>query len=301
MSETAKINIQGKEAELPIVVGSENEIGLDISKLRAETGTVTLDFGYKNTGSTSSNITYLDGEAGILRHRGYSIEELADKAEFLEVAYLLINGELPNEEQYEKWDTEITRHTLVNGDLKNIFDAWPTGSHPMGQLIAMISSLSSFYPESLNPNSGDEARMRTITRLLAKMPTICAMISKKRIGHPLIYPQNSLGYVENYLNMTFKHVTEDYHIDPVLVSAMNKLMILHADHEQNCSASTVRLVGSSHANLYASISAGIASLWGPLHGGANQKVIEMLEAIHADGGDAQNLLIKQKIKAIHLD
>lgn len=297
MSETAKINIQGKEAELPIVVGSENEIGLDISKLRAETGAVTLDFGYKNTGSTSSNITYLDGEAGILRHRGYSIEELADKAEFLEVAYLLINGELPNEEQYEKWDTEITRHTLVNGDLKNIFDAWPTGSHPMGQLIAMISSLSSFYPESLNPNSGDEARMRTITRLLAKMPTICAMISKKRIGHPLIYPQNSLGYVENYLNMTFKHVTEDYHIDPVLVSAMNKLMILHADHEQNCSASTVRLVGSSHANLYASISAGIASLWGPLHGGANQKVIEMLEAIHTDGGDAQKFIDKAKDKS----
>lgn len=297
MSESAKINIQGKEAELPIVVGSENEIGLDISKLRAETGAVTLDFGYKNTGSTSSNITYLDGEAGILRHRGYSIEELADKAEFLEVAYLLINGELPNKEQYEKWDTEITRHTLVNGDLKNIFDAWPTGSHPMGQLIAMISSLSSFYPDSLNPNSGDEARMRTITRLLAKMPTICAMISKKRIGHPLIYPQNNLGYVENYLNMTFKHVTEDYHIDPVLVSAMNKLMILHADHEQNCSASTVRLVGSSHANLYASISAGIASLWGPLHGGANQKVIEMLEAIHADGGDAQKFIDKAKDKS----
>lgn len=297
MSESAKINIQGKEAELPIVVGSENEIGLDISKLRAETGAVTLDFGYKNTGSTSSNITYLDGEAGILRHRGYSIEELADKAEFLEVAYLLINGELPNEKQYDKWDTEITRHTLVNGDLKNIFDAWPTGSHPMGQLIAMISSLSSFYPDSLNPNSGDEARMRTITRLLAKMPTICAMISKKRIGHPLIYPQNNLGYVENYLNMTFKHVTEDYHIDPVLVSAMNKLMILHADHEQNCSASTVRLVGSSHANLYASISAGIASLWGPLHGGANQKVIEMLEAIHADGGDAQKFIDKAKDKS----
>ena len=297
MSETAKINIQGKETELPLIVGSENEVGIDISKLRAETGAVTLDFGYKNTGSTSSNITYLDGEAGILRHRGYAIEELAEKADFLEVAYLLINGELPNEEQYEKWDTEITRHTLVNGDLKNIFDAWPTGSHPMGQLIAMISSLSSFYPESLNPNSGDKARMRTITRLLAKMPTICAMISKKRIGHPLIYPQNSLGYVENYLNMTFKHVTEDYHIDPVLVSAMNKLMILHADHEQNCSASTVRLVGSSHANLYASISAGIASLWGPLHGGANQKVIEMLEAIHADGGDAQKYIDKAKDKS----
>ena len=297
MSETAKINIQRKETELPLIVGSENEVGIDISKLRAETGAVTLDFGYKNTGSTSSNITYLDGEAGILRHRGYAIEELAEKADFLEVAYLLINGELPNEEEYEKWDTEITRHTLVNGDIQNIFDAWPTGSHPMGQLIAMISSLSSFYPESLDPNSGDDARMRTITRLLAKMPTICAMISKNRIGHPLVYPQNNLNYVENYLNMTFKHVTEDYHIDPVLVSAMNKLMILHADHEQNCSASTVRLVGSSHANLYASISAGIASLWGPLHGGANQKVIEMLEAIHADGGDAQKFIDKAKDKS----
>jgi citrate synthase len=297
MSETAKINILGKETELPLIVGSENELGIDISKLRAETGAVTLDFGYKNTGSTSSNITYLDGEAGILRHRGYSIEELAEKADFLEVAYLLINGELPNEEEYEKWNTEITYHTLVNGDIQNIFDAWPTGSHPMGQLIAMISSLSSFYPESLDPNSGDEARMRTITRLLAKMPTICAMISKNRIGHPLVYPQNNLNYVENYLNMTFKHVTEDYHIDPVLVSAMNKLMILHADHEQNCSASTVRLVGSSHANLYASISAGIAALWGPLHGGANQKVIEMLEAIHADGGDAQKYIDKAKDKS----
>jgi len=297
MSETAKINIHGKETELPLIVGSENELGIDISKLRAETGAVTLDFGYKNTGSTSSNITYLDGEAGILRHRGYSIEELAEKADFLEVAYLLINGELPNEEEYEKWNTEITYHTLVNGDIQNIFDAWPTGSHPMGQLIAMISSLSSFYPESLDPNSGDEARMRTITRLLAKMPTICAMISKNRIGHPLVYPQNNLNYVENYLNMTFKHVTEDYHIDPVLVSAMNKLMILHADHEQNCSASTVRLVGSSHANLYVSISAGIAALWGPLHGGANQKVIEMLEAIHADGGDAQKYIDKAKDKS----
>ena len=199
MSETAKINIQGKETELPIVIGTEKEIGIDISKLRAETKAVTLDYGFKNTGSTSSSITYLDGEAGILRHRGYSIEELADKADFLEVAYLLINGELPTKEEYANWDNEIRRHTLVNGDIQNIFDAWPTGSHPMGQLIAMISSLSSFYPESLDPNLGDEARMRTITRLLAKMPTICAMISKNRIGHPLIYPQNSLNYVEEPL------------------------------------------------------------------------------------------------------
>lgn len=296
MSESAKINIQGKEAELPIIIGTENEVGVDISKLRAETGAVTVDFGFKNTGSTTSGITYLDGEQGILRHRGYSIEDLADKAEFLEVAYLLINGELPTAEEYAAWDHDIRHHTLVNGDMENIFKSWPTGSHPMGQLIAMISSLSSFYPESLNPNSTEEEKMRTIKRLLAKMPTICAMISKKRLGHPLIYPQNSLNYVENYLNMTFKNVSEDYEIDPVLVRAMNKLMILHADHEQNCSTSTVRIVGSSHSNLYASIGAGIAALWGPLHGGANQKVIEMLEAIKADGGNAQKYIEKAKDK-----
>lgn len=296
MSETAKINIQGKELELPLIIGTENEVGIDISNLRGSTQAVTLDVGYKNTGSTTSDITFLDGEKGVLRHRGYAIEELAEKADFLEVAYLLIHGELPTKEEFDKWDDDIRHHTLVNGDIENIFKAWPTGSHPMGQLIAMISSLSSFYPESLNPNLGEEGRSRTIRRLLAKMPTICAMIHKNRIGHPLIYPQNNLNYVENYLNMTFKNVTEDYELDPVIVSAMNKLMILHADHEQNCSASTVRLVGSSHANLYASISAGIAALWGPLHGGANQKVIEMLEAIKADGGNAQKYIDKAKDK-----
>jgi citrate synthase len=296
MSETAKIIIQGKETELPILIGTENEVGVDISSLRNSTGAVTLDFGYKNTGSTTSAITFLDGEKGILRHRGYSIEELAEKADFLEVAYLLINGELPNKTEFAAWDNDIRRHTLVNEDMENIFKAWPTGSHPMGQLIAMISSLSSFYPESLNPNSSEEEKMRSITRLLAKIPTICSMISKKRVGHPLVYPQNNLSYVENYLNMTFKHVTEDYELDPVLVDAMNKLLILHADHEQNCSASTVRLVGSSQSNIYASISAGIAALWGPLHGGANQKVIEMLEAIKADGGNAQKYIDKAKDK-----
>jgi citrate synthase len=293
---SVKLNIDGKELVLDTILGTENELGIDISKLRAETGAVTLDVGYKNTGSTTSAITFLDGEKGILKHRGYSIEELAEKADFLEVAYLLIIGELPNKTEFEQWNHDIKYHTLVNEDMENIFKAWPTGSHPMGQLIAMISSLSSFYPESLNPNLGEEDKMRTITRLIAKMPTICAMIQKKRLGHPIIYPKNSLSYVENYLNMTFKHVTEDYEIDPILVSAMNKLLILHADHEQNCSASTVRLVGSSHANLYASISAGIAALWGPLHGGANQKVIEMLEAIKADGGNAQKYIDKAKDK-----
>lgn len=293
---SVKLNIDGKELVLDTILGTENELGIDISKLRAETGAVTLDVGYKNTGSTTSAITFLDGEKGILKHRGYSIEELAEKADFLEVAYLLIKGELPNKVQFDQWNHDIKYHTLVNEDMENIFKAWPTGSHPMGQLIAMISSLSSFYPESLNPNLGEEDKMRTITRLIAKMPTIGAMIQKKRLGHPIIYPKNSLSYVENYLNMTFKHVTEDYEIDPILVSAMNKLLILHADHEQNCSASTVRLVGSSHANLYASISAGIAALWGPLHGAANQKVIEMLEAIKADGRNAQKYIDKAKDK-----
>lgn len=296
MSETAKITLDGKEVELPLIRGTEDEIGIDISKLRSQTGAVTLDVGYKNTGATISNITFLDGEAGRLSHRGYSIEDLAENASFLEVAYLLIYGELPNKSQYEDWDISIRRHTLVNEDMQNIFKAWPTGSHPMGQLIAMISSLSSFYPESLNPNFSDEQRDTTIRRLLAKMPTITAMIYKKSIGHPVIYPQNNLDYVSNFMNMTFKNVTEEYEMDPVVVDAMNKLLILHADHEQNCSASTVRIVGSSHANLYASISAGIAALWGPLHGGANQKVIEMLEGIKADGGNAQKYIEKAKDK-----
>lgn len=296
MSETARLSFNGKEVELPLIVGSENEVGIDISALRNTTGAITLDIGYKNTGSTTSAITYLDGEKGILRHRGYSIEDLAANASFLEVAYLLINGKLPNQQEYAEWDNNIRRHTLVNEDMQNIFKSWPTGSHPMGQLTAMITSLSSFYPSSLNPNRSSDAQARTILRLLAKMPTIVSMIYKKSIGHPVIYPNNKLDYVSNFMNMTFKHVTEDYEIDPVVKEAMNKLLILHADHEQNCSASTVRIVGSSHANLYACISAGIAALWGPLHGGANQKVIEMLNAIHNDGGNAEKYIAKAKDK-----
>lgn len=296
MSETAKISLQGKEIELPIITGTENEVAIDISDLRTKTGAITFDIGYKNTGAATSDITYLDGELGILRHRGYSIEELAEKATFLEVAYLLINGELPNPAQYADFDRNVRHHTLVNEDMKNIFEAWPTGSHPMGQLIAMISSLSSFYPESLEPEQNKEQKQLNIYRLLAKMPTICSMIYKKSLGHPFIYPQNKLDYVSNFLNMTFKHVTEDYDIDPVLVDALNKLLILHADHEQNCSTSTVRLVGSSHANLYASIGAGVAALWGPLHGGANQEVIEMLELIKKDGGNVEKWVEKAKDK-----
>ncbi len=296
MSDSARLLIDGNEIELPLLRGSEDETGIDISNLRSQSGAITLDIGFKNTGATTSSITFLDGEKGILRHRGYSIEDLTGKASFLEVAYLLIYGELPTKSEYEKFNTEVSRHTLVNEDMQNIFKSWPTGSHPMGQLIAMISSLSSFYPESLDPNQSTEARQLTIIRLLAKMPTICAMIYKKSIGHPVVYPNNSLDYVSNFLNMTFKHVTEDYEIDPIVVEAMDKLLILHADHEQNCSASTVRMVGSSHANLYASIGAGIAALWGPLHGGANQQVIEMLEAIKADGGDAAKYIDKAKDK-----
>lgn len=296
MTDTAKLIVNGQEVELPLIVGTKNEVGIDISKLRGATGAVTVDVGFKNTGSTTSDITFLNGEEGVLTHRGYSIEDLANNATFLEVAYLLIYGELPNKDEYEKWDDDIRHHTLVNEDMQNIFKAWPTGSHPMGQLIAMISSLSSFYPDSLDPNRPEDEQLRTIRRLLAKMPTLCAMIHKKSAGHPINYPNNNLDYVSNFLNMTFKHVTEDYELDPVVVDAMNKLLILHADHEQNCSASTVRLVGSSHSNVYASISAGVAALWGPLHGGANQKVIEMLEAIKADGGDASKFIAKAKDK-----
>ena len=296
MSGSAKITLDGKEYDLPVFTGTEGENAVDISKLRAQSGYVTLDTGYKNTGATTSEITFLDGEEGILRYRGYSIEDLTNKASFMEVCYLLFFGELPNKEQLTTFEDKISRHTLVHEDIKKIFDAYPTNSHPMGQLIAMVSSLSSFYPASLDPNRSDEAKQLTMYRLLAKIPTIVAMVHKKSIGHPIVYPDNSLDYVSNFLKMTFGNITEPYEVDPVVVSAMNKLLILHADHEQNCSTSTVRIVGSSQANLYAAISAGIAALWGPLHGGANQKVIEMLENIKADGGDTEKWINKAKDK-----
>jgi citrate synthase len=296
MSETAKLILEGKEYEFPVFTGTENEKAIDISKLRDQTGYVTLDTGYKNTGATTSKLTYLDGEEGILRHGGYSIEDLTNHASYMEVCYMLFNGELPNKEQLAGFESKISRHTLVHEDMKKIFDAYPTNSHPMGQLIAMVSSLSSFYPASLNPNRNDEAKRLTMFRMLAKMPTIVGMVYKKSIGHPIIYPNNNLDYVTNYLYMTFGNVTENFEVDPVIVEAMNKLLILHADHEQNCSTSTVRIVGSSQANLYAAISAGIAALWGPLHGGANQQVIEMLENIKADGGDTEKWINKAKDK-----
>jgi citrate synthase len=297
MSEIAKIIVEGKEYEFPVIVGTEGEKAIDISKLRDLTGHITLDIGFKNTGSTKSAITFLDGELGILHHRGYSIEDLAEHASFLEVSYLLLYGKLPNVTEFAEFENAISEHTLANEGLEAMFKAFPTGSHPMGQLSSMVAALGLYYPKALNPHRPEEAINRTIIRLMAKMPTICAMIYKKRNGHPTVYPKNSLDYVANYLNMTFGQVTmPEYEPDPVLVSAMNKLLILHADHEQNCSASTVRVVGSSQSNLYSSISAGISALWGPLHGGANQEVLEMLEQIQNDGGDVQKWINKAKDK-----
>lgn len=296
MSEIAKLELDGKTYEFPVIEGSENEKGIDISKLRATTGYITVDSGFKNTGSTKSAITYLDGENGVLRYRGYPIEQLAERASFLEVAFLLIYGELPTQAELDEFKSSITKHTLVHEDMKQFFEAYPAKAHPMGVLASMVCSLSTFYPESLDPNRGEEAKNLTIHRLIAKLPTLAAWSFKNAMRHPFMYPKNDLDYGENFLHMMFAMPTENYEPDPVVVSALNKLLILHADHEQNCSASTVRIVGSSHANLYASISAGITALWGPLHGGANQAVIEMLQKIADDGGDVDKWVAKAKDK-----
>jgi citrate synthase len=295
MAETAKLIIDGKEYEFPIIEGSENEKAIDISALRAKTGYITIDEGFKNTGSTTSDITFLDGEEGILRYRGYSIEELADNAEFLEVAYLLIYRNLPNAKEYEEFKGRITRHTMVNEDMRKIFDGFPVNAHPMGIMSALVSGMSGFYPDSYMDES-DEASQLHITRLLAKLPTLATWCYKKSQGHPINYPKNELDYCSNFLHMMFALPVEEYKVDPVISKALNKLLILHADHEQNCSTSTVRLVGSSKANVYSSISAGISALWGPLHGGANQEVIEMLEEIRVNGGDVQKYVDKAKDK-----
>ncbi|KAA9345404.1 MULTISPECIES: citrate synthase [Larkinella] len=284
MSNTAELSVDGKTYQFPIVVGSEQEKAIDISNLRDQTGYVTLDKGYKNTGATQSAITFLDGEEGILRYRGYSIEDLADKASFLEVAYLLIYGDLPTQQQYAEFEDSIRRHTMVNEDMRKIFEGFPNNAHPMGVLSSLVSALSAFYPDSYDDKAPDQTQMHII-RLLAKLPTIATWSFKKSQGHPVNYPKNQLDYCSNFLHMMFALPVEDYQIDPVVSRALNKLLILHADHEQNCSTSTVRLVGSSRANIYSSISAGINALWGPLHGGANQEVIEMLEEIKANGGD----------------
>jgi citrate synthase len=296
MSETAQLIIGDKTYELPVITGTEDEKAIDISKLRDQTGYVTLDIGYKNTGATKSAITFLDGEKGILKYRGYPIEQLAEKSSFIEVTYLLIYGELPGAQQLKDFQYQLSRHTLVQEDMKKFFDGFPQGSHPMGQLSSLVCAMSAFYPDSLKPNQTPEELNLSIVKTLAKMSTLVSWIYKKSLGHPYIYPLNKYDYVTNFLHMTFGQRTEDIEIDPVIVSAMNKLLILHADHEQNCSASTVRIVGSSDSNLYASLSAGISALWGPLHGGANQAVIEMLEKIQQDGGDTDKWIAKAKDK-----
>ena len=296
MSEKAILEVNGIKNDFPVVTGPENEVAIDIKTLRSSTGgVITLDPGYKNTGSCKSEITFLDGEKGILRYRGYSIEELADKADFLEVVYLLIFGELPNQEELEKFHTDIKAQSIVDDDVKKILDAFPKTAHPMGVLSSLTSALTAFNPSSVNPSS--EADMyHSITKIIGKFPVLVAWAMRKKQGLPLDYGSKSLGYVENVLKMMFKQPNEDYVQNEILVDALNKLLILHADHEQNCSTSTVRIVGSSHAGLFASLSAGISALWGPLHGGANQAVLEMLEAIKEDGGDTKKYMAKAKDK-----
>ncbi len=293
MDKIAKITVGDKTYELPIVEGSEGEKGIDITTLRAKTGLVTLDNGYMNTGACQSAITFLDGEKGILRYRGYPIEQLAEKSSFVETSYLLIYGRLPNKAELEAFTTNLVRHTMLHEDMKRFYDGFPRDAHPMATLSSAVSTLSTFYQ---NPDVQGKNRDLAIWRLLAKLPTIAAFSYKKSIGQPFIYPTNSLDYCSNFLKMMFAVPAEDYHVDPVVAKALDLLLILHADHEQNCSTSTVRLVGSSRANLYASVSAGISALWGPLHGGANQEVVEMLGVIREQGGDVKKYLEKVKNK-----
>ncbi|MBP6758940.1 MAG: citrate synthase [Flavobacterium sp.] len=295
MSKTATLEIEGKKYELPIFIGTENEMSIDISKLRDLSGAITLDQGYKNTGACKSEITFLDGEEGILHYRGYSIEELADKAGFLEVCYLLIFGELPTVAQLEDFEAHIRRYTLVNEEMKSIIDGFPTTAHPMGVLSALTSALIAFNPKAVNPENEDDL-YEAVCKLMGKFLVIASWTYRKSLGYPLNYYDNTLEYVENFMQLMFKLPTEPYKANPVIVKALDKLFILHADHEQNCSTSTVRMVGSSHAGLFASVSAGISALWGPLHGGANQAVLEMLEEIQANGGDADKYIAKAKDK-----
>jgi citrate synthase len=297
MGKKAELHYDGKVYEIPVVTGTENENALDISKLRGQSGLITLDRGFKNTGSTESAITFLNGEEGILRYRGYSIEELAEKSSFLEVSFLLIYGELPTKTELAKFTKDISEHSLVHEDVKSILDGYPSKAHPMGVLSSLVSALTAFYPKSLDPNRSKEQIDGTIIRFIAKLPTLAAWSFKNRMRQPIMYPKNKLNYTSNFLHMMFGLPTQDTEINPIVAKALDKLLILHADHEQNCSASTVRIVGSSHASLYASVSAGIAALWGPLHGGANQAVIEMLEEIKEDGGDVDKYVARAKDKS----
>ena len=295
MSKTAILELDGVKHEFPVTVGTENEVAINIETLRAKTGAITLDPGYKNSGSCQSAITFLDGEQGILRYRGYSIEDLADKANFLEVAYLIIFGELPKKAELEKFENDIRKHTLVNEEMKNIIDGFPKTAHPMGVLSSLTCALTAFNPTVVNVDN-EEKMYEAICKIMGKFLVIATWTYRKAKGYPLNYYDNTKPYVDNFLRLMFELPTEPYKINSTVKNAIDKLFILHADHEQNCSTSTVRMVGSSHAGLFASISAGVSALWGPLHGGANQAVLEMLEEIQKDGGDADKYLAKAKDK-----
>jgi citrate synthase len=305
VTETAKLTLTvdgaEKSIDLPVLTGTENEKAIDVGSLRAKTGYITIDPGFVNTGSTTSSITFLDGEQGILRYRGIPIEQLGEHSTFVETSYLLVYGKLPTKSELEHFSNLLTRHSLIHEDMKHFFDGYPSTAHPMAILSSMVCSLSAYYPEPIDIGNKEQLDM-AIARLLSKVRTIAAFSYKKSIGQPFVYPQNSLSYCANFLNMMFSVPAEPYEIDEEIVKVLNLLLILHADHEQNCSTSTVRLVGSAKANLFASIAAGILALWGPLHGGANQEVIEMLEIIQRDGGDVQKFvnLAKDKTSTFRL-
>jgi citrate synthase len=290
---TGQLHYDGQELDLKVIPATEGASGMEISKLLTTLGVITLDPGFTNTGSTTSKITYIDGDVGILRYRGYPIEQLAEHSTFLETSYLLIHGELPSAAELESFTNRISRHTMLHEDLKRFFDGFPRDAHPMPVLSSAVSALSTFYQDSLDPFNPEQVELSTV-RLLAKLPTIAAYAYRKSVGHPFLYPDNSLGLVENFLRLSFGFPAEPYEVDPKLAKALDQLLILHADHEQNCSTSTVRLVGSSNANLFASVSAGINALFGPLHGGANQAVLEMLESIRKDGGDVATFVKRVK-------
>ncbi|MCA9399150.1 MAG: citrate (Si)-synthase, partial [Candidatus Omnitrophica bacterium] len=294
MEETAKIILDGKTYEFPVITGTENEKAIDITQLRAETSYITLDNGFINTGSCTSSITFLDGEKGVLRYRGIPIEQIAEKSTFVETSYLLIYGKLPTQDKLKKFAQSFTKHAPLHDDMLNFFNGYPKDGHPMGLLSAMVCSLSGYYPDLLKPELTDEEFESTAAQLLSKVRTISAYTYKKSLGQPVVPPREDLRYIANFLNMMFSTPQKEYEITDEVIQALEALLILHADHEQNCSTSTVRLVGSSWANMFASVSAGVSALWGPLHGGANQKVVEMLEDIEEAGGDIQKFINKAK-------
>lgn len=296
MTEPAELKVEGKTYKLPVLIGTEGEKAIDVRKLRQESGYITYDPGYGNSGACTSSVTFIDGDAGILRYRGIPIEQLAEQSTFVETSYLLIKGELPTKAQLSQFSQQLTRHSMLHEDMLHFYDGYPSTAHPMAVLSSMVCSLSAYYPDQLDPLDKQQVD-NIVPRLLSKMRTIAAYSYKRSIGQPTIYPKNNLTYCENFLNMMFAVPAEPYEIDQDYVKAINQLLILHADHEQNCSTSTVRLVGSSQANLFASIAAGICALWGPLHGGANQEVVDMLQKIHEDGGDIKKVVAAAKDKS----